>query len=97
MRHLFGEDPMRTLRSEVPPKHRLSAEWHRALQLLADKPRGTTEDVLALGHGFSSDVLAMLVLAGLTTLETETLTAQGSTIKIQRMRITDAGRRAIGN
>ena len=82
MRHLFGEYPMGALRSEVPPKHRFSAEWHRALQLLADKPRGTTEDVLPLGHGFSSDVLAMLVLTGLATIVTETLRAHGSTIKI---------------
>jgi hypothetical protein len=97
MRHLFGEDPMRTLRSEVPPKHRLSAEWHRALQLLANNPRGTTEDMLVLGHGISSDVLGMLVLAGLTTVETETLRAHGSTIKVRRMHITDTGRRAIRN
>ena len=88
---------MRALQSQFPPKHRLSAEWHRALQLLADKPRGTTEDVLALGHGFSSDVLAMLVLTGLATVVTETLRAHGSTIKIRRMHITDTGRRAIRN
>jgi hypothetical protein len=88
---------MRALQSQFPPKHRLSAEWHRALQLLANNPRGTTEDMLVLGHGISSDVLGMLVLAGLTTVETETLRAHGSTIKVQRMRITDAGRRAIRN
>jgi hypothetical protein len=96
MRHLFGEYPVGALRWEVPPKRRFSAEWHRALQLLAGKPRGTTEGY-ALGHGFSSDVLAMLVLTGRATAVTETLRAHGSTIKIQRMRITDAGRRAIGN
>jgi hypothetical protein len=88
---------MGALRSEDPPKRHFSAEWHPALQLLAGKPRGTTEDVLALGHGFSSDVLAMLVLTGLAAVVTETLRAHGSMIKIQRMRITDAGRRAIGN
>jgi hypothetical protein len=64
--------------------------------LLADKPRGTTEDVLVLGHGFSCDVLAMLVRTGLATVVTETLGAHGSALKIQRMRITDAGWRAIG-
>jgi hypothetical protein len=51
--------------------------------------------MVVLGHGISSDVLAMLVLAGLTTMETEILTAHGSTIKIQRMRIRDAARRAL--
>ena len=87
---------MRVSRSRLPPKHRLTAEWRRALQLLANNPRGTTEDTLVLGHEISSDILGMLVLAGLTTVETETLTAHGSTITVQRMRITDAGRRAIG-
>jgi len=42
----------------------------------------------------SPDTLAMLALAGLATVVTETL-AGASTIKIERMRITDAGRRAI--
>lgn len=77
----------------LPPKHRLSPEWHRALQLLARNPRGTTEDVLVLGHGLSSDMLGMLVLAGLAKVVTETLKAgQG---KLERMLITDAGKRAL--
>ncbi len=50
--------------------------------------------MLALGHGFSRDILAMLVLAGLATVVTETLRASGATVKIERMRITDAGKRA---
>ncbi len=62
---------MRTLQSRLPHKTRLSSEWHRALQLLAGNPRGTTEHMLVLGHGFSSDMLAMLVLAGLASKETD--------------------------
>jgi hypothetical protein len=84
---------MRALQSRFPPKRRLSAEWHRTLQLLADNPRGTTEHVLVLGHGFSGDTLAMLMLAGLATAATETL--GGGQGKIERMSITDAGRRAL--
>ena len=44
---------------------------------LIDSPRirAATEDMLVLGDEISSDVLGMLVLAGLTTVETETLTA----------------------
>jgi hypothetical protein len=86
---------MRALRSRLPPKRRLSTEWHRALQLLASNPRGTTKDMLVLGNGLSSDMLGMLVLAGLATVVTETLrTGQG---KIERMLITDAGKRALGD
>jgi len=62
--------------------------------LLARSPRGTIEDVLELGHGFSRETLATLVLNGLAMVMTETLSLD-ATIKIERMRITDAGRRAI--
>ena len=59
----------------------------------ASNPRGATQDMLVLGHGLSSDMLGMLVLAGLATVVTETLRAgQG---KIERMLITDAGKRAL--
>ena len=84
---------MRALQSRLPHKPRLSSEWHQALQLLAGNPRGTTEHMLVLGHGFSSDMLAMLVLAGLATVVTETLRA--GHCKIERMMITDAGKRAL--
>jgi len=53
------------------------------------------EDMLELGHGFSHETLATLVLNGLAMVMTETLSVDGATIKIERMRITDAGRRAI--
>ena len=86
---------MRALRSQLPRKPHPSPEWRQALQLLARSPRGAIEDVLELGHGFSHEMLAMLVLAGLATLVTETLTVDGGTFKIERMRITDAGRLAI--
>jgi len=62
--------------------------------LLARDPRGATEDVLELGHGFSRETLAMLALAGLAMVVTETLRANDATFKIERMRIT--GRRPAG-
>jgi hypothetical protein len=86
---------MRALRSQLPRKPRHSPEWRQALQLLARSPRGAIEDVLELGHGFSHELLAMLVLAGLATVVTETLRVDGGTFKIERMRIADAGRLAI--
>jgi len=86
---------MRALQSRSPKKRHLGPECHQALQLLARSPRGATEDMLVLGHGFSRDMLAMLVLAGLATVVTEMLKAGGPTIKVERMQITDAGRRAL--
>src|SRR5262249_14113813 len=86
---------MTALRSELPRKPQSSPKWCQALQLLAGSPRGTIEDVLELGHGFSRETLATVVLNGLVMVMTETLSLDGATIKIERMRITDAGRRAI--
>ena len=63
--------------------------------MLASSPRGATEEVLVLGHGFSRDMLAMLVLAGLAKVVSETVRAGGSTIKVERVSITDAGRKAL--
>ena len=48
---------MRELESRLPPKRHLSTEWHRALQLLASNLRGSTEHMLVLGQGFSSNML----------------------------------------
>jgi hypothetical protein len=86
---------MRALQSRLPQKRHLSPEWHQALQLLASSPRGTTEDMLVLGHGFSRDMLAMLVLAGLATVVTEPLRTDGERRKVERVMITDAGKRAL--
>ena len=86
---------MRALWWQLPRKPRPSPEWRQALQLLARSPRGAMEDVLELGHGFSHEMLAMLVVAGLATVVTETLRVDGGTFTIERMRITDAGRLTI--
>jgi len=63
--------------------------------LLASSSRGATEDLLVLADGFSRDMLAGLVLAGFATVVTETVRAGGPTIKVERYRITDDGRRAL--
>jgi hypothetical protein len=86
---------MRASRSQLPPKPHFSPEWRQALQLLARSKRGAIEDVLELGHGFSREMLGMLVLAGHATVVTERLIANGATFKIERTQITDAGRFAI--
>jgi len=63
--------------------------------LLASSPRGATEEVFVLAHGFSCDMVAGLVLAGLAALVTERLRADGPTINVELVMITDAGRRAL--
>jgi hypothetical protein len=75
---------------------RLSREQRRALKMLADAPRGVSEEVLVIAHGFSAETLAGLVLAGLATVVTETKTVlRDLTIDIERIRITTQGRQAI--
>jgi hypothetical protein len=95
MRSILRGYRMTVLRSQLPRKPQSSPEWRQALQLLARSQRGTIKDVLELGHGFSRETLATLVLNGLAMVMTETLSLDGGTTKIERMRITDAGRRAI--
>ena len=74
---------------------RLSREQRRALKMLADAPRGVSEEMLVVVHGFSAEMLAGLVLAGFATVVTETKSApRGVTIKVERIRVTDAVRRA---
>ena len=78
----------------------LSAEQRRALELLAGSPRGCTRARL-LADGFTVDMLADLVREGLVTTQRDTLRVGrrtrvgGRTIRVERYRITDAGRRAI--
>ena len=72
----------------------LSAEQRRALELLAAGPRGYTKARL-LADGFTVDMLAHLVSEGLATAQRETMRVGGRQIRVERYRITDAGRRAI--
>ena len=69
-----------------PRKHRLGGEQRRALRLLACSPFGATEAIMHV-HGFTRQMLAKLVRAGLATAQSET----GKAIAVGRIRITDAG------
>ena len=57
-------------------------------------PRGLA-DALLLTYGFTRDLLAGLVRAGLATTQRQAVKVGGETIQVVRFRITDAGRRAI--
>jgi hypothetical protein len=72
----------------------LSPEQRWALRLLADSVRGHTEAIM-LAHGFTVDQLALLVRHGLATAEPEVLAGRPP-MKVVHLRITDAGRRAVG-
>jgi hypothetical protein len=72
-------------------KPRLNADQRCALALLASDEHGAT-GALMLALGFRREMLAGLVLAGLAT---ETVRAGGATMKVERYRITDAGREAL--
>ena len=77
-----------------PRKHQLSTQARRALELLDGFQHGVAEEFLELS-GFNREMLAELVLAGLITVATETVQAGAPTIKVERYRITDDGRKAI--
>jgi hypothetical protein len=73
---------------------RLNAEQRRALEFLAASPGGYTKGRL-LADSSIADMLADLVREGLTTAQRGTLRAGGRTIRVERYRITDNGRKAI--
>jgi hypothetical protein len=66
----------------------------RALELLAASHDGATEAVM-LAHGFTVKLLVELVNAGMVTATAERMVAGGRTMEVARVRITEAGRRAI--
>ena len=76
---------------------KVTSEQHRALALLADTPRGCLETVLIDVEGFTVDALAELARAGYVSLVPETVRAGGRKIEVARVKITDAGRRAIAH
>jgi len=89
-----GEGARACYRQRMPRKPRLGPERRSALGILADAPRGLTEELL-LARGFTREVLASLVRDGLATTRTETTREGGREVEAVRMRITDVGRRAI--
>jgi hypothetical protein len=76
----------------APPRKRLlGAEQRLALKLLADTPFGASAAAMFL-NGFNRQMLVRLIRAGLVTTQRD-VKATGQTIG--RVRITEAGRRAL--
>jgi hypothetical protein len=77
-----------------PTEPSLSKEQRDALVLLASIPYGVTEDMLVLG--FDRPVIAGLINAGLVEARSEIVTGPSRTkIEVVRIKISDAGRRAL--
>ena len=70
-------------------------ERRRALELLAASPDGCTEAIM-LAHGFPVPLLVDLCIAGLAIATPERrIVAGGRPVDVVRMKITEAGRKAI--
>jgi hypothetical protein len=75
--------------------HFLEPERRRALELLAPCRNGCTEAMM-LAQGFSIDMMVELIDSGLaTTVQTKRFVAGGYEGGRARVRITEAGRRAL--
>ncbi len=82
--------------SSSPRKRRLGPEQRRALELLAGSPHGATEELLIHAYGFSGRMLAGLVRAGLAIVERRVIVAGNTLVEVGKVRITAAGREALG-
>ncbi len=91
MRRLSAEYPISILHEE----RQFSVEQRRALKLLADAGEQGCTGANLFNHGFSVGMFADLVSHGLATWHRETVRAGHRKIKVARIRITDAGRRAL--
>jgi hypothetical protein len=76
---------------------RISAEQRRALAMLANAGQSECTDGFLMAQGFTVDVLASLVRAGLATATPQRVRAGGKLIEVAKVRITDAGRQVVSN
>jgi hypothetical protein len=75
-------------------RRRPKPDRRRALELLASCRDGCTEAIM-LAHGFTIAQMVELVRAGLASATAERVVAGRRTMEIARVRITEAGRRAL--
>ena len=73
----------------------LTPDHRRALKILADSAAGCVQDLM-LSHGFSPTFIKALIKARLASAEPEWKLAAGHQVAVIRLRITDAGRVALG-
>jgi len=81
-------------------KRRPGPQPRRTLELLAllgSSPHGATEALLVRTYGFTSDMIIDVVGAGLAIEDRETVNGGTGPLEAVRLRITAAGRKAIGD
>jgi hypothetical protein len=81
--------------SALHEERQLSARQRRALELLSAAGEQGCTGARLFNHGLTVGMLADLVWSGLATGHRETVTVGHRNIKVARIRITDAGRRAL--
>jgi hypothetical protein len=75
---------------------KLTSDQRRALTMIADAGApGVLEVLLVDVYGFSLIDLAALVHAGLAAIGNETMRADGQTVSMTKLWITEAGRQAL--
>src|SRR5262249_32820572 len=75
-------------------RHGPKPDRRRALELLAASPDGCTE-ALMFANGFTAEMLLELVRAGLASAHAERMVADGKMSEVARVKISDAGWRAL--
>ena len=80
--------------SPIMPRRPPKPDRRRALELLAASPDGCTEAIM-LAHGFTVELMVDLCIAELAIAAPERMVAGGRTVEVVRMKITEAGRRAL--
>jgi len=75
-------------------RRRPKPDRRRARKLLASCRDGCTE-VIMVAHGFSVEQMVELVRAGLASVAAQRVVAGQHVMEIARVRITEAGRRAL--
>jgi hypothetical protein len=79
----------------MPSRKRLpKPDRRRALELLASCRDGCTEAMMR-AHGFTIPQMVELIRAGLASASAERVVAGSRKIEVARVRITEAGRRAL--
>jgi hypothetical protein len=74
----------------------VTPDERNALQRLAGVPHGVAKTLMH-AHGFTPEVIAGLVLAGLAIVVPENARIGQYTIEVELVMITEAGRQALGD
>lgn len=84
----------RSEKTFAPRKRPLTATAREALELLASQPDGATEAFMH-AQGFSLRMLVSLVRRRLATIRSEIANVGAERVAVTRIKITDAGRKAL--